>query len=286
MLKPLKSLMLPSMFYKGKNVLITGGGSGLGKQIAKDYCKLGANVTIIGRRKNKLENASNEILYETKNKPFFKSVDVRNRTEIIKLADHMIDKEQFPQIVINNAAGNFINKSENLSENAWNSVIDIVLKGTINVTSEFGKRLIESNLPGTFVNISTTYAETGSSFVVPSGVAKAGCNNLTKSLASEWGKHGIRLLSVAPGPIYTKGAFSRLDPGNKFSTMVKQKIPLMRFGEKEELSNLVTYLTSDYCNWMTGQIITLDGGEVIGNSGEFNYLHSLKSKEWEIYSKL
>ena len=191
-----------------------------------------------------------------------------------------------PQIVINNAAGNFINKSENLSENAWNSIIDIVLKGTINVTSVFGKRLIDLNLPGTFINISTTYAETGSSFVVPSGVAKAGCNNLTKSLASEWGKYGIRLLSVAPGPIYTEGAFSRLDPGNKFSNIAEKKLPLMRFGEKEELSNLVTYLTSDYCNWMTGQIITLDGGEIIGNSGEFNFLHTLKDSDWDIYSKL
>lgn len=286
MLRPLKSLMLPNLFYKGKSVLITGGGSGLGKQMAKDYCKLGANVTIIGRTKDKLHHVANEIFHETKNRPFFHAVDVRNRSEIVKLADNLIEKKQLPQIIVNNAAGNFINKSENLSENAWNSVIDIVLKGTINVTSVFGKKLIDSKLPGTFVNISTTYAETGSSFVVPSGVAKAGCNNLTKSLASEWGKHGIRLLSVAPGPIYTEGAFSRLDPGNNFSNMAKKKLPLMRFGEKEELSNLVTYLTSDYCNWMTGQIITFDGGEVIGNSGEFNFLHMLKDKDWEIYSKL
>ena len=273
-------------YYKNKNILITGGGSGLGKQMAKDYCKLGANVTIIGRKQQKLQNTSNEIFNETKNKPFYKTVDVRNRLEIIELANILNEKNKMPQIVINNAAGNFINKSENLSENAWNSIIDIVLKGTINVTSVFGKRLIDLNLPGTFINISTTYAETGSSFVVPSGVAKAGCNNLTKSLASEWGKYGIRLLSVAPGPIYTEGAFSRLDPGNKFSNIAEKKLPLMRFGEKEELSNLVTYLTSDYCNWMTGQVITLDGGEVIGNSGEFNFLHTLKDSDWDMYSKL
>lgn len=285
-LKPCKKLFFSKTFYSGKNVLITGGGSGLGKQIAKDYCDLGANVTIVGRKKDKLDNASKSIFEQTNNKPFTYPLDVRNRTSITDLANKLQHENRLPQIIINNAAGNFISKTEDLSENAWNTILDIVLKGTINITSVFGKKLIDLKLPGTFINISTTYAETGSSFVVPSAVAKAGCNNLTKSLASEWGKYGIRFNSVAPGPIYTEGAFSRLDPENKFSKLAKSKIPTGRLGEKEELSNLITYLTSDYCNWMTGQIINLDGGEVVGNSGEFNFLHHLDDAEWKMYSRI
>ena len=285
-LKPCKNILFPKSLYYGKSVLVTGGGSGLGKQIAKDYCKLGARVTIIGRKKEKLEHASNEIFEKTNNKPFTYPLDVRDRGAICDLANTLHDESRTPQIIINNAAGNFISKTENLSENAWNSIIDIVLKGTINITTVFGKKLIDLKLPGTFVNISTTYAETGSSFVVPSAVAKAGCNNLTKSLASEWGKYGITLNSVAPGPIYTEGAFSRLDPENKFSKLAESRLPSGRLGEKEELSNFVTYLTSDYCNWMTGQIINFDGGEVVGNSGEFNFLHYLDDSQWSMYSKI
>ena len=285
-LKPCKELMLPLSYYRNKRVLITGGGSGLGKQMAYDYSKLGAEVTIIGRSMKKLYSASNEIEEGTGNKPNYKSIDVRNNEEIAELASNMKSQNKLPEIIVNNAAGNFINKTETISNNAWNSIIDIVLKGTINITTEFGKALIENQTPGCFINISTTYAETGSGFVVPSSVAKAGCNNLTKSLSAEWGKYGIRLLSVAPGPIYTEGAFSRLDPSNKFSKMAEKRLPLGRFGEKEELSNLVTFLTSDYCNWMTGQIMNLDGGEVVGNSGEFNFLNQLTDEQWKMYSKL
>ena len=285
-LKPCKELMLPLSYYKNKRVLITGGGSGLGKQMAHDYSMLGADVTIIGRNMKKLYSASNEIEEVTGKRPSYKSIDVRSNEEIAELASNMKTQNKLPEIIVNNAAGNFINKTETISNNAWNSIIDIVLKGTINVTTEFGKALIENQTPGCFINISTTYAETGSGFVVPSSVAKAGCNNLTKSLSAEWGKYGIRLLSVAPGPIYTEGAFSRLDPSNKFSKMAEKRLPLGRFGEKEELSNLVTFLTSDYCNWMTGQIMNLDGGEVVGNSGEFNFLNQLTDEQWKMYSKL
>ncbi len=149
----------------------------------------------------------------------------------------------------------------------------------------FGKRLINHQQQGIFVNISTTYAETGSAYVLPSSVAKAGCDNLTKSLSAEWGKYGIRFLSVAPGPIYTDGAFSRLDPSNKFSEIAKKNLPLGRLGEKEEIANLVSYLTTDENNWMTGQIINFDGGEVVGNSGEFNLLRNLKPEEWKMFAK-
>jgi 2,4-dienoyl-CoA reductase [(3E)-enoyl-CoA-producing], mitochondrial len=284
-LKPNKSILLPYNYYKNKNVLITGGGSGIGKKIAETYSILGANVLIVGRNENKLLNSSNDIYKKSNNIVNLKSLDVRDNEAVLDLANELEKNNKLPEIVINNAAGNFISRTEDLSYNAWNSILDIVLKGTMNFTLEFGKKNIKNNIPSTFINISTTYANTGSAFVVPSAMAKAGCDNLTKSLSAEWGKYGIRLLSIAPGPIYTEGAFNRLDPNGDFSKQVVKTLPLNRLGEREELANLVTYLTSEQNNWMTGQIINLDGGEVIGNSGEFNILHKLKKEDWEKIKK-
>ena len=211
---------------------------------------------------------------------------MRDYPDVLRLANTLEQEEKLPDIVINNAAGNFICPSEKLTPNGWNSIVDIVLKGTMNMTLEFGKKMISHQKPGVFLNISTTYAETGSGYVVPSAVAKAGCNNLTKSLGAEWGKYGIRTLSVAPGPIYTEGAFSRLDPTNQFTDIARKKLPLKRLGEKEELANLVTFLTSDHNSWMTGQVINLDGGEVVGNAGEFNMLEILGEEDWKRMSKM
>ncbi len=281
-----KKIILPQNYYQNKKILITGGGSGLGKQMALHYSKLGGEVTIIGRSIQKLRTTADEIDYETQNRPRYESVDVRENPSILRLVNQMVTQDQFPDIVINNAAGNFICRSEDLSYNGWNSILDIVLKGTLNMTLEFGKKMIELEKPGVFLNISTTYAETGSGYVMPSSVAKAGCNNMTRSLAAEWGKYGIRLNSVAPGPIHTEGAFSRLDPGNKFSDIAKDNLPLGRFGEKEEIANLVTYLTTEENGWMTGQVFNLDGGEVVGNSGEFNLLRNVSDTEWKMYRKM
>ena len=277
--------ILKDLCYQGKNVIITGGGSGLGKQMALNYSKLGANVTIIGRNEEKLLNTKQEIENDTKNEIFTKSMDVRDHEQLADYIDNLGDN--LPDVVINNAAGYYISPTTNLSYNAWNTIIDIVLKGTMNFTLQFGKKLIEQEKHANFINISTTYAKTGSGFVVPSAVAKAGCDNLTKSLSAEWGKYGIRLNSIAPGPIYTEGAFSRLDPTGEFQSQVINTLPMRRLGEKQELANLVSFITSDYCNWMTGQIINLDGGEVIQNSGEFNILNRLTIEDWEeIYKKM
>lgn len=283
-LSPLKSILQNSNL-KSKNVLITGGGSGLGKEMAKTYSKLGANVTIVSRDFYKLQSTADEISNESGNKVNIDSIDVSKHNQIEELCLKLRKDNNFPNIIINNAAGNFLCPSEHLSYNAWNRVLDIVLKGTIDTTLTFGKEMIRNNETGTFINISTTYAKTGSSFVLPSAIAKAGCDNLIKSLSSEWGRYGIRLMGVAPGPIYTEGAFSRLDPTGKFEKMVKDTLPMGRLGEKEELANLITYLSSDYANWMTGQIINFDGGEVVGNSGEFNKLLSLSEDQWKALMK-
>lgn len=283
-LKPLANLALPPKYYQSKKILISGGGSGLGEQMALHFAKLGGEVTILGRNPQKLDKASREInvLDDVEHNVTCYSLDVRDHTAVSSLADSMMKQDKLPDIIINNAAGNFICPTEALSVNGWNSILDIVLKGTMNMTLEFGKRQIEAQNPATFINISTTYAETGSAFVVPSSVAKAGCNNLTKSLAAEWGKYGHRFLSVAPGPIYTEGAFSRLDPTGKFQKVAEDKLPLGRLGEKAEIANLITYLASDHNNWMTGQVINFDGGEVVGNSGEFNLLHQLSEEQWKM----
>lgn len=283
-LKPLVNLALPPKYYQNKKVLITGGGSGLGEQMALHFAKLGGEVTILGRNLQKLDKASREInvLDEVEHNVACYSVDVRDNAAVSNLANSMMVQDKLPDIIINNAAGNFICPTEALSVNGWNTVLDIVLKGTMNMTLEFGKRQIEAQKAGTYINISTTYAETGSAFVVPSSVAKAACNNLTKCLAAEWGKYGHRFLSVAPGPIYTEGAFSRLDPTGKFQKVAEEKLPLGRLGEKGEIANLITYLASDHNNWMTGQVINFDGGEVVGNSGEFNLLHQLTEEQWKM----
>lgn len=285
LLKPFKKLLLPNDTFKSANILITGGGSGLGKEMAKAYSKLGGNVTIVSRDIEKLKKAAAEIEKDSGNVVNVSSLDVSKNEEVSELCKKLRLEKNSPNVIVNNAAGNFLCPSEKLTYNGWNRVLDIVLKGTIDMTLTFGKDMIENKEQGTFINISTTYAKTGSAFVLPSAIAKAGCDNMVKSLSSEWGKYGIRLMGVAPGPIYTEGAFSRLDPTGEFEKMVKSSLPTGRLGEKEELANLITYLGSDYANWMTGQIINFDGGEVVGNSGEFNKLLALTDDQWKMLMK-
>ena len=264
-----KTLMLSRNLYQNKKVLVTGGATGIGLSLAQSYAELGATVMICSRNEERLKSAC-----ETHPNINYRVLDVRNLDGVKQYAEEMYNQGLLPDVVVNNAAGNFVCPTEKLSQNAWNSVIDIVLKGTFAMTHEIGKRLILLRKPGVFLNISTTYAETGSSYVVPSSISKAACNNLTKSLASEWCKYGMRFNSIALGPIYTEGAFSRLDPDGTFQEEGIQNLCIKRMGEKEEVANLATYLTSDYANWMTGNIINLDGGETISKSGEFNHIAS------------
>ena len=282
-LKPLFESPFNKNMYNNYNVLITGGGTGLGKMMATVYSNLGASVTIASRKEDVLTVSAQEISEKTGNKVNYTVLNLRDHDSITNMVDNL---NETPDIVVNNAAGNFICRSQDLSYNGWNSILDIVLKGSVDLTLQIGKRMIEEKKPGVFCNISTTYANTGSGYVLPSSIAKAGCDNMTKSLAAEWGKYGIRLVSVAPGPIFTEGAFNRLDPTGEFQNVVVKKLPMGRLGEKEELANFISYLTSNYCNWLTGQVINFDGGEVVGNSGEFNILQNLPDSKWELVKKL
>lgn len=276
-LKPFIDMPFRKNLFLNKNVIITGGGTGLGKKMAESYLNLGANVLIASRKEDVLKKTCEE-LSDISSTIDYRILDLKNNNSINNFVNNLYE---IPDVIVNNSAGNFICPTEHLTYNGWNSILDIVLKGTMDLTFQFGKKMIEKNKEGVFLNISTTYAQTGSGFVVPSAIAKAGCDNLTKSLAGEWGKYGIRLNSVAPGPIYTDGAFSRLDPTGEFKKEAENILPLGRLGHPKELANLVCYLTSDYSNWLTGQIINLDGGEVVGNSGEFNFLNQLSEKEWQ-----
>ncbi|KAJ8411617.1 hypothetical protein AAFF_G00164250 [Aldrovandia affinis] len=185
-----------------------------------------------------------------------------------------------PDVVINNAAGNFISPSEMLSANAWRTVTDIVLNGTAYVTLEVGKQLIKAEKGAAFLAITTIYAESGSGFVVPSASAKAGVEALCKSLAAEWGRYGMRFNIIQPGPIKTKGAFSRLDPTGMFEKSMIGRIPTGRLGTPGEIANLAAYLCSDYASWVSGAVIRMDGGEYVSMAGEFNELKTVTNEQW------
>ncbi|XP_002165656.1 2,4-dienoyl-CoA reductase [(3E)-enoyl-CoA-producing], mitochondrial [Hydra vulgaris] len=278
--------MLPNGTFNGKVAFITGGGTGLGKGMAKVLSQLGATVVIASRKLLICQNAAEEISSLTGNKVLPLELDVR-KPESVKLVVDTIEKELgLPTIVINNAAGNFISPFERLSANAFRNIVDIVLNGTANVTLDVGKRLIKAQKGGVFLSITTWYADLGSGYVVPSACAKAGVDAMVKSLSSEWGKYGIRLNAIAPGSFQTEGAFSRLDPTGKFMEAAKEKIIVKRFGEIEELANLVSYIVSDYASFMNGEIVCFDGGERRSYSGMFNELNKIPEDQWDLLEGL
>ena len=270
---------------KNKTILITGGGTGLGKSMAARFGELGANLIISSRKQEVLEQAAEE-LRETGAEVFPFSCDVRNPLEIDKLLQQSKSKFDSIDALVNNAAGNFISPTENLTENAFKVVVDIVLLGTFNMTLAIGKEMIKQG-HGNILNIVTTYAWTGSGYVVPSAAAKAGVLAITRSLAVEWAKYGIRTNAIAPGPFPTEGAWKRLaPPGFGIERKLKNRIPLKRFGKHEELANLASYLLSEGSGYINGEVVTIDGGEWLKGAGEFNELDRVPKTAWKIIEKL
>lgn len=271
---------------KNKTVLITGGATGLGQKMAEHFAANDVNTVICSRNEDRLKNTSNEINDKFPDKVKYFHVDVADNKSVEDLFWRLGINRIKPDILVNNAAGNFISKTEDLSPNAVNKIIDIVLKGTVNMTMNFQKNLtINEKKNGSIINISTLYAETGSGYVVPSAVSKSGVNALTKSLASEWGKYGIRTNAIAPGSIYTQGAFSRLDPTGEFKKSLIKKNPSGRLGEREELANLIMFLSSDYASWINGQIINFDGGEGNFRAGQMNEMIKMPDQFWKMIRK-
>jgi len=271
--------------FKGQTVLVTGGGTGLGYGMASMLSTLGANVCIASRSLDKLEASAEAISALSGRAVHPYQMDIRDHEQVAEVADKISTEHDLPNIIINNAAGNFISPSERLTPKGFNAVTSIVLQGTFNVTSEYGRRMIAAERGGTFLNI-TVAGFKGTGFVLPSACAKAGVDALTSSLASEWGRYGIRLNALAPGPIYTKGAFDRLDPGNAMMDKMVDQLPVGRLGEVEELANLACYLVSPAASWLTGQVIALDGGLANYMGGMFNGLSAITTDQWDMIEKM
>jgi NAD(P)-dependent dehydrogenase (short-subunit alcohol dehydrogenase family) len=278
--------MLRENALKNKIVLVTGGGTGLGRSMAKYFLELGAKVIIASRKMDVLEVTAKELQQETKGEILPLACDVRKYLEIEKMLDVAEAGFGLPNVLVNNAAGNFVSPTERLSPKAFDVVTDIVLKGSYNCTLALGKKWIEQKTPGTVLNIVTTYASTGSGYVVPSACAKAGVLALTRSLASEWAKFGIRSNAIAPGPFPTEGAWSRLFP-EAVAEMVDpvKRIPLGRVGHHQELANLAAYLVSDFAAFVNGEVVTIDGGEWLYGAGEFNSFDAIEPETWDDLEK-
>lgn len=272
--------MFKEDLLKEKTIIVTGGGTGLGKSMAARFGELGANLVIASRREQVIQDAADE-LRKTGADVLGIPCDVRDPANVKEMVDAAKNKFGKIDVLLNNAAGNFISPTENLSPNGFKAVVDIVLNGTFNCTHAVGKEMIADG-GGSILNIVTTYAWTGSGYVVPSAAAKAGVLAITRSLAVEWAKYGIRSNAIAPGPFPTKGAWSRLaPPGLGIEKKMKNRIPLKRFGEHIELANLASYLLSDEAGYINGEVVTIDGGEWLKGAGQFNELEKMPKMAWK-----
>lgn len=274
--------MLQADALKGKTILVTGGGTGLGKSMGSYFSELGANLIITSRKMEVLEKTAEEISGKTGNAVHCITCDVREYEQVERVIKEGKEKFGSIDVLLNNAAGNFISPTERLSHRAFDTVVDIVLRGSYNFTLAMGKDWIELNQPGTILNIVTTYAWTGSGYVVPSACAKSGVLAMTRSLAVEWAKYGIRSNAIAPGPFPTEGAWDRLLPGNlKKKYDPATKVPVKRVGDHQELANLAAYLVSDFSAYINGEVVTIDGGEWLQGAGEFNGLEAIPQELWD-----
>jgi NAD(P)-dependent dehydrogenase (short-subunit alcohol dehydrogenase family) len=274
--------MFQKDLLKNKRVLITGGGTGLGKATAHRFLELGATVYICGRRHEVLAATEAELREKTGGAIHSRSCDVRDAAAVDELIG-TIWKDGPLDVLMNNAAGNFLARTEELSIRAFESVIGIVLMGTLHTTLACGKRWLKAGQHAVVLNVTTTYTTTGSAYVVPSAVSKAGVQALTRSLAVEWGNRGIRMNAIAPGPVPTEGAFSRLLPRPELEHLAKDRNPLGRFGTLEEFANLAVFLVSDGSAYINGEVVTMDGGEWLQGAGEFTILgRMLTDQEWEM----
>ena len=276
--------MFKKDLLKNKRILITGGGTGLGKEMAIHFAKHGAVLYICGRRENVLKETADEISEKCSTKVNYQTLDIRASKDVDDYVQSIFEESPLDGLV-NNAAGNFISPTKDLSHKGFDAIANIVFHGTFYMTHSVGKRWIESSCKGSIINILTTWVWTGSPYVVPSAMSKSGINAMTKSLAAEWGKYGIKVNGIAPGPFPTKGAWERLNPENNDGDMMST-VPLGRVGEMSELQNLATFLMADGCDYLTGQTIGIDGAQYLTGGGTFSQLDKLSDEDWENMRKL
>jgi NAD(P)-dependent dehydrogenase (short-subunit alcohol dehydrogenase family) len=270
--------MFQPNLLRDKRILITGGGTGLGKAMAHRFLELGATVYICGRRQHVLSETETELSRVAPGKIRSLPCDIRDLPRVEQMIESIWNDGPL-DILVNNAAGNFLARTEELSPGAFEAVLGIVLMGTINATMACGRRWLQASHPGVVLNIAATYSSTGSAYVVPSAMAKAGVVALTRSLAVEWGNRGIRMNAIAPGPIPTEGAFSRLLPRPELEQFARERNPLRRFGTIEELANLAAFLVSGGSGYINGEVVVMDGGEQLQGAGEFSALGRLLTED-------
>tara|TARA_B100000927_G_scaffold168686_1_gene136009 strand:+ start:815 stop:1684 length:870 start_codon:yes stop_codon:yes gene_type:complete len=276
--------MFKKDLLKDKRILITGGGTGLGKEMANHFAEHGASIYICGRRENVLKETAEDIQQKFDVEVNYQALDIRASKDVEDYVQSIFDKAPLDGLV-NNAAGNFISPTKDLSHKGFDAIANIVFHGTFYMTHSVGKRWIEAKHKGSIVNILTTWVWTGSPYVVPSAMSKSGINAMTQSLAAEWGKYGIKVNGIAPGPFPTKGAWERLNPSDNDDGMMST-VPLGRVGEMIELQNLATFLMADGCDYLTGQTIGLDGAQYLTGGGTFSQLDKLSDDDWENMRKL
>ena len=271
--------MFKNDLLKNKRILVTGGGTGLGKEMATHYAEHGADIFICGRRENVLKDTAAELEDKYDVKVSYESLDIRASQDVDSYIQRIFDDGPLDGLV-NNAAGNFISPTKDLSHKGFDAIANIVFHGTFYMTQSVGKRWIESNHKGSIISILATWVWTGSPYVVPSAMSKSGLNAMTQSLAAEWGKYGIRVNAIAPGPFPTKGAWERLNPNGEDGSVMGEN-PMGRVGEMLELQNLATFLMADGCEYLTGQTIAIDGAQYLTGGGTFSNLSKLSEDDWE-----
>ena len=273
--------MFKKDLLKGKRILVTGGGTGLGREMAAKYLELGAEIFICGRRAGTLEKTAIELTAKHGGSVKFRGVDIRDAAAVDAMVQSIWDDGGPLTGLVNNAAGNFISRTQDLSSRGFDAIANTVLHGTFYTTHAVGKRWIAGGHKGSIVSIVVTWVWTGSPFVVPSAMSKAGVHVMTQSLAVEWGRYGIRLNAIAPGIFSTEGADKRLAPGRDTSRENATINPMRRSGQMHELQNLAAFLMADGCEWLTGQTIALDGGGWLANGASFTELFSWGDAEWQ-----
>ncbi len=271
--------MFTANLLAGRKILVTGGGTGLGRGMSEKFLKLGAEVHICGRRKIVCDETAKELMDKHGGKVVSHGIDIRDSAGVDAMIETIFETGPLTDL-INNAAGNFISRSEDLSPRGFDAVANIVMHGTFYVTHAVGKRWIAAKRRGNVVSITVTWVRNGSPYVVPSAMSKSAIHAMTMSLATEWGKYGIRLNTIAPGEIPTEGMSKRIKPGDEAGANTIKHNPMGRVGTMEELQNLATFLISGGCDWINGETIAMDGAQALGTGGNFYQLREWSDDDW------